>query len=133
MGDYFAHWLRIGEVADQSKLPRIFFVNWFRKDQNGKFIWPGYGDNMRVLKWIVERCEGKVGAKDTPIGLMPRYEDMDLEGLNVSREAYDKLTSFDRGAWREEVQDHDKFFERLRSRLPSELDAKREELAQAIG
>ena len=130
-GDYFTHWLEMGRQLAQP--PRIFSVNWFRRDESGKFIWPGYGENMRVLKWIVERCEGTAGAKDTPIGRMPRYEDLDWEGLDVSREAYDKLTNIDRDAWREEIRDHGKLFEQLKSRLPSELASKRKELEKTLG
>ena len=91
-------------------------MNWFRRDENGKFIWPGFGENMRVLKWIVERVEGKAGAKDTPIGFVPRYEDLDWQGLDFSRETFEKLTDVDRGAWREEVKDHARLFEQLKSR-----------------
>jgi phosphoenolpyruvate carboxykinase (GTP) len=129
-GDYFQHWLKIGRTLAQP--PKIFSVNWFRRDENGKFIWPGYGENMRVLKWIVERCEGKAGAKDTPIGRMPRYEDLYWEGLNITSATYEKLTAVEPAAWRAEVQDHAKLFEQLKSRLPSELSAKRNELEQAV-
>jgi phosphoenolpyruvate carboxykinase (GTP) len=129
-GDYFQHWLKIGRTLAQP--PKIFSVNWFRRDENGKFIWPGYGENMRVLKWIVERCEGKAGAKDTPIGRMPRYEDLYWEGLNITPATYEKLTAVEPAAWRAEVQDHAKLFEQLKSRLPSELSAKRNELEQAV-
>jgi phosphoenolpyruvate carboxykinase (GTP) len=129
-GDYFQHWLKIGRALNQA--PKIFSVNWFRRDENGKFMWPGFGENMRVLRWIVERCEGKAGAKDTPIGRMPRYEDLDWEGLNVTRETYDKLTTVEPGAWRDEVKDHGRLFDELKSRLPKELVEKRRELEQAI-
>jgi phosphoenolpyruvate carboxykinase (GTP) len=130
-GDYFQHWLKIGRMLAQP--PKIFSVNWFRRDENGKFIWPGYGENMRVLKWIVERCEGKAGAKDTPIGRMPRYEDLYWEGLNITPQTYEKLTAVEPAAWREEVRDHAKLFDQLKSRLPGELAAKRNELEQAVG
>jgi phosphoenolpyruvate carboxykinase (GTP) len=130
-GDYFKHWLKLGRTLTQP--PKIFSVNWFRRDENGRFMWPGFGENMRVLKWIVERCEGKAAAKDTPIGRMPRYEDLDWEGLNVSRADYDKLTNIDPKAWREEVKDHNRLFEQLKSRLPHELVVKRNELEKAIG
>jgi phosphoenolpyruvate carboxykinase (GTP) len=129
-GDYFQHWLKIGRALKQP--PKIFSVNWFRRDENGKFMWPGFGENMRVLKWIVERCEGKAGAKETPIGRMPRYEDLDWEGLEVSRETYDKLTTVEPVAWRDEVKDHGRLFDELRSRLPNELAQKRSELEQAV-
>ncbi|MGZ5094711.1 MAG: phosphoenolpyruvate carboxykinase (GTP) [Burkholderiales bacterium] len=129
-GDYFQHWLKLGRTLAQP--PKVFSVNWFRRDENGKFMWPGFGENMRVLKWIVERCEGKAAAKDTPIGRMPRYEDLDWQGLNVTPEDYEKLTNVDAKAWREEVKDHSRLFEQLKSRLPNELAAKRNELEQAI-
>jgi phosphoenolpyruvate carboxykinase (GTP) len=129
-GDYFRHWLKLGKQL--SEPPKIFSVNWFRRDENGKFMWPGYGDNMRVLKWIVERCQGTAGAVDTPIGRMPRYEDLDLQGLNISREAYEKLAAVDPKAWRNEVQDHGKLFDQLKSRLPGELEDTRKELEKAL-
>ena len=130
-GDYFRHWLEVGRGL--ANAPKIFSVNWFKRDENGKFMWPGYGENMRVLKWIVERCEGKAQATDTPIGRMPRYEDLDWKGLDVSRATYEKLTDFDASAWREEIQDHGRLFDTLKSRLPNEMDAKRRELEKAIG
>jgi phosphoenolpyruvate carboxykinase (GTP) len=129
-GDYFQHWLKLGRTLGQP--PKIFSVNWFRRDENGKFMWPGYGENMRVLKWIVERCEGNAGAKDTPIGRMPRYEDLYWDGLNIARETYEKLTAVEPGPWREEMKDHAKLFDQLKSRLPNELSAKRTELEHAI-
>jgi phosphoenolpyruvate carboxykinase (GTP) len=129
-GDYFQHWLKLGRAL--GKPPKVFSVNWFRRDENGRFMWPGFGENMRVLKWIVERCEGKAAAQDTPIGRMPRYEDLDWDGLNVTREDYEKLTNVDPKAWREEVKDHSRLFEQLKSRLPNELADKRNELEQAI-
>jgi phosphoenolpyruvate carboxykinase (GTP) len=129
-GDYFQHWLKLGKQL--SETPKIFSVNWFRRDENGKFMWPGYGENMRVLKWIVERCQGTAGAVDTPIGRMPRYEDLDLQGLNISREAYEKLAAVDPKAWRNEVQDHGKLFDQLKSRLPDEMEDKRKELEKAV-
>jgi phosphoenolpyruvate carboxykinase (GTP) len=130
-GDYFEHWLKLGQKLSQK--PKVFSVNWFRKDENGKFMWPGFGENMRVLKWIIERVEGKAGAVDTPVGRMPRYEDIDWSGVDVTRETYGKLTNVDAGAWREEVQDHAKFFDKLKSRLPNEMEAKRKELEKAVG
>jgi len=129
-GDYFQHWLKLG--ASLSDAPKIFSVNWFRRDDNGKFIWPGFSDNMRVLKWIIERCQGTAGAKDTPIGRIPRFEDLDLQGLDISRETYDKLTNVDAKAWREEVKDHARLFDTLKSRMPAELEVKRGELESAV-
>ena len=129
-GDYFRHWLQLGKSLKQA--PKIFSVNWFRRDANGKFMWPGFGENMRVLKWIIERCEGKADAMDTPIGRMPRYEDLDWKGLNMSRETYEKLAKVDPKAWRDEVRDHRTLFDQLQSRLPVEMEDKRKELEKAV-
>jgi len=130
-GDYFQHWLKVGSTLKEP--PRIFGVNWFRLDQNGKFMWPGYGENMRVLKWIVERCNGKAGAVDTPLGRMPRYEDMEWQGLDgFGRESFERLVAVDRELWREELKDHAEFFESLKARLPQALIAQREQLERAL-
>ena len=118
-GDYFKHWLDVG--AKLSNPPKIYSVNWFRLDKNGKFLWPGYGENMRVLKWIVERCNGKAGAAETPVGNSPRFEDLDLNGLDISRQQFDELMSLDTGLWKKELQDHDVLFESLGARLPATL------------
>ncbi|HET7159119.1 MAG TPA: phosphoenolpyruvate carboxykinase domain-containing protein, partial [Burkholderiales bacterium] len=129
-GDYFQHWLQLGKSLKQA--PKIFSVNWFRRDANGKFMWPGFGENMRVLKWIIERCEGKADAMETPIGRMPRYEDLDWKGLDMSRETYEKLAKVDPEAWRDEVRDHRTLFDQLQSRLPGEMEDKRKELEKAV-
>jgi phosphoenolpyruvate carboxykinase (GTP) len=119
MADYFSHWLQFGRTI--ARPPRIFSVNWFRKDANGKFIWPGYGDNMRVLKWIVERVKGKVPAIESPLGWMPRYEDMDWEGLEMSREKFNELMSVDRDVWQHEALSHEELFIKMYDRLPKEF------------
>jgi phosphoenolpyruvate carboxykinase (GTP) len=130
-GDYFKHWLELGPKLKQA--PKIYGVNWFRRDENGKFLWPGFGENMRVLKWIVERCEGKAGAADTPIGRMPRFEDLEWQGLDkVGKEMFSKLTQVDAKLWQDELKDHDELFGKLQSRLPQELRAKRDELAKSL-
>jgi phosphoenolpyruvate carboxykinase (GTP) len=129
-GDYFQHWLTVGSQLEVQ--PAIFGVNWFRRDENGRFLWPGFGENMRVLKWVIERCEGAAGAKVTPIGAMPRYEDMDWRGLEMPHETFDKLTSVEPRAWRSEVREHTKLFETLKDRLPAELEAKRSTLEAAF-
>jgi len=121
MGDYFAHWLKLGASADTSKLPKIFYVNWFRQDQNHKFLWPGYGENSRVLKWIFERCDGKVHAKETPIGRIPEVADLDTKGLDIKGANVDELLSVDIEGWLAEVpliQDH---FAKFGDRLPKGL------------
>ncbi len=130
-GDYFKHWLNIGKSLKQP--PKMFAVNWFRRDDHGKFMWPGYGDNMRVLKWIIERCEGKGGATDTPVGKMPRYEDMELSGINgFSKAAFEKLTEVDSALWREEVKDHERLFGELAARMPAEMIEQRKQLEKAL-
>ncbi len=118
-GDYFKHWLEVG--AKLKNPPRVFGVNWFRLNQKGEFLWPGYGENMRVLKWIVERCEGKAGAEETPVGHAPRFEDIDFTGMDISREQFNELMSLDEGLWKKELQDHDTLFQSLGTRLPEAL------------
>jgi phosphoenolpyruvate carboxykinase (GTP) len=103
MGDYFAHWLKIGRYADAAKLPRIYFVNWFRKDESGRFVWPGYGENSRVLKWIVERLSGGAQATVSPIGRIPTPEALDTEGLDLGEDDLDLLLSVDTGTWKREA------------------------------
>lgn len=133
MGDYFAHWLRMGRLVKHP--PKIFRVNWFRRDASGKFIWPGYGENMRVLQWIVERCQGKAQGAQTPLGTMPRFQDLNWAGIErrISPGAYDELARIDPQAWRAELASHDELFGKLGQRLPSALEAKRGEMHQALG
>ena len=120
VADYFAHWLQVGRTTPTP--PRIFSVNWFRKDANGKFLWPGYGENMRILKWIVERCNGNASAVESPLGWMPRYEDLDWTGLDsVSREQFYELMSVDRDVWKEEIVSHEELFVKMYDRLPKEF------------
>jgi phosphoenolpyruvate carboxykinase (GTP) len=121
MGDYFAHWLKVGASADPARLPRIFFVNWFRKDARGKFVWPGFGDNSRVLKWIVQRLEGEVGARDTPIGRLPEPGDLDVGGLSLTPEQMSLLLTVDPEVWSEEAALIPPAYEKFGERLPSEL------------
>jgi phosphoenolpyruvate carboxykinase (GTP) len=125
MGDYFAHWLDIGGKVAQP--PRIYRVNWFRRDANGDFIWPGFGENMRVLEWIALRCQGRAGGVETPLGIMPRFQDLRWTGLEekVTAEEFDKLAQVDTAGWKEELALHDEFFAKLGSRLPTELAARR--------
>jgi phosphoenolpyruvate carboxykinase (GTP) len=121
MGDYFAHWLKIGETADPAKLPRIFFVNWFRKDAAGRFVWPGFGDNSRVLKWIVERIEGAAEAKITPIGKVPAAGSLDVDGLDLTEDQLDLLLTVDPEVWREEAALIGPAYEAFGDRLPPGL------------
>jgi len=122
MGDYFAHWLKIGASSDASKLPKIFYVNWFRQDKNGNFLWPGYGENSRVLKWIFERCDGKVHAKDAPIGRIPAVADLDTTGLDIKGAHVDELLSVDIDGWLAEVLLIKEHFAQFGGHLPEGLN-----------
>ena len=124
MGDYFRHWIKI--QRELSETPRIFHVNWFRKDAGGKFIWPGFRDNMRVLKWIVDRARGRAAGRETPIGWTPRYEDIEWKGMDFPEAKFNELQAFDRAAWRAEVIQHEELFLELHDHLPSEIIYERE-------
>ena len=124
MGAYFHHWISMQKKLSES--PRIFHVNWFRKDADGKFYWPGFSENMRVLKWIVDRARGRGLGRETPIGWMPRYEDIDWTGSTFPKEKFDELQSFDRAAWRAEIIGHEDLFFDLHDRLPQEMIYERE-------
>ena len=119
MGDYFAHWLKMGKMIKHA--PKIFHVNWFRTDDNGHFIWPGFGDNMRVLMWILARCEGKVSAKETPIGYVPHAEDINIEGLNIDLATVEGLLSVDKDLWLEDCKAIHDFYAQVGERVPAEL------------
>ncbi|MBV9613171.1 MAG: phosphoenolpyruvate carboxykinase (GTP), partial [Acidobacteriaceae bacterium] len=124
MGDYFRHWLRMQRGL--AATPRIFHVNWFRKDAHGKFVWPGFSENMRVLKWIVDRARNRAIGVETPIGWVPRYSDIEWNGLDFSKEKFADLQAFDRAAWRSEVIGHEELFIDLHDHLPPELVYERE-------
>ena len=130
VGDYFEHWLRMGRTIKEP--PRIFCVNWFRKDGQGRFLWPGYGENMRVLKWIVDRCEGRAGAIESPLGWVPRQDDLEWQGLDLSREKFGELMALERQAWLDELKLHSELFDRLEDRLPGELRSRRDGLATRL-
>jgi len=132
MGDYFGHWLAMGERADAAKLPRIYFVNWFRKDERGKFVWPGFGDNSRVLKWIVERLEGRADAVDTPIGKVPTRESLDLSGLSLTDQQLDLLLTVDPAIWSQEAALIPEFYERFGEHTPKGLWAEYEALVKRL-
>jgi phosphoenolpyruvate carboxykinase (GTP) len=119
MADYFQHWLKIGK--EMTRPPRIFYVNWFRLDKNGKFLWPGFGENLRILEWILKRCNNEVGAIKTAIGHIPKIEDINLEGLNLSKEIIKELFAIDREQWREELRRQGDFLNIFGDTLPPEI------------
>jgi phosphoenolpyruvate carboxykinase (GTP) len=124
MGDYFRHWIQM--ARNLSVTPRIFHVNWFRKGENGRFLWPGFGDNMRVLKWIIDRVHGRSLGKETAIGWVPRYEDIEWQGSEFPKDTFDQLQEVDREAWKREVIGHEELFIKLHDHLPSEMVYERE-------
>ena len=133
MGDYFAHWLAMGEkAADPANLPRIYFVNWFRKDERGKFVWPGYGENARVLKWIVDRLENRAEAVDTPIGRLPAPGSLDVSGLGLSDEQLELLLTVDPAIWTQEAALIPPFYEKFGERLPASLWSEYEALVARL-
>jgi len=119
MGDYFQHWLDMGNRSSPDKLPRIYYVNWFRKNENGKFMWPGFGENCRVLKWIFERCNGEAGCVETPIGNLPKEGDIDLSGLNIPQSDMNQLSEVDKKAWLDEVEELREYFSMFGNKLPT--------------
>ncbi|KVE31578.1 phosphoenolpyruvate carboxykinase [Burkholderia vietnamiensis] len=135
MSDYFAHWLKLGKQLEASgaTLPKIYCVNWFRKDANGKFVWPGFGENMRVLRWMIERLEGNGGGEDHVFGVTPAYDDLHWDGLDFTREQFDAATSIDAAEWRDELKLHAALFETLKLRLPAELTETMKKIEQRIG
>jgi len=132
VNDYLQHWLNMGTKTDPSKLPKIFYVNWFRKDSNGKWLWPGYGENSRVLKWIVERVNGKGKAVKTPIGYMPTVDAIDTTGLDVSKEDMEELLSVNKEQWLQEVESIKEHYKSYGEKLPKELWAQLEALEQRL-
>jgi phosphoenolpyruvate carboxykinase (GTP) len=132
LGDYLAHWLSFTQRTDRSKLPKVFFVNWFRKDAEGKWLWPGYGENSRVLKWICQRVEGVVQSTETAIGRLPRTQDLDLQGLNLSNEDLQALLSVDPESWGGEIQDAKAYFAKLRDKLPPALQEQLDQLGSRL-
>jgi phosphoenolpyruvate carboxykinase (GTP) len=135
VGDYFAHWIDIGKQSDESKMPKIFFVNWFRRGDDGRFLWPGFGENSRVMKWIIERVEGKANGTTTPIGIVPSAEDLDLDGLDVDASDVNEALAVNADEWRNELPLIEEWFEFVGEKLPTgikdEFDALKHRLAEA--
>ena len=120
MGDYFQHWIDMGEKLGD-KAPKIFNVNWFRLDEEGHFIWPGFGDNLRVLEWIVDRCKGEADAVETAIGYVPKAEDINIEGLDLDRETLKSILEVKNGQWAKEADGIEEFYKKFGDKLPKEL------------
>jgi phosphoenolpyruvate carboxykinase (GTP) len=133
MGDYFGYWLSVGEKAEAEKLPRLFYVNWFRKDAAGRFVWPGFGENIRVLKWIAERVAGTAEATATAVGNVPAPGALDLDGLDLSQEDQDLLLTVDAEAWKREAEQMPEFFRGFGDHLPARLWELHEELTARLG
>jgi phosphoenolpyruvate carboxykinase (GTP) len=134
MGEYFAHWLEIGKALEArgARLPKIYCVNWFRTDERGRFVWPGFSENMRVLDWMVRRIEGRAAGHEHVFGLSPAYEDLRWDGLDFPRESFERVASNDPNAWRAEFKLHGELFDRLRDRLPAQLETQRRKFASAV-
>jgi phosphoenolpyruvate carboxykinase (GTP) len=134
MAEHFAHWLRLGEklAASGARLPRVFCVNWFRTDEQGRFVWPGFAENMRVLQWMVERIEGHGGGEEHLLGVTPRYEDLNWSGLNFSFDQYRQIAGIDAAQWRRELALHGELFDKLRDGLPESLQAVRQKLERSL-
>jgi len=132
MGDYFGHWLSVGKSADQAKLPKIFHVNWFRKDENGKFLWPGYGENIRALKWIFEQVEGTGEYQETPIGLIPKKGALDVSGLDISEKDLEALFEIDKEKFTAELADTKEYFAKFGDRLPEGMKEELENLEKRL-
>jgi phosphoenolpyruvate carboxykinase (GTP) len=126
VGDYFAHWLRMGKTVPSP--PKIFNVNWFRTDGSGKFVWPGFGQNMRVLAWLVDRAHGRGGARETALGYEPDYRDLNWAGLDFAPKQFAQVMQVDAAGWARELASHDALFAKLGSKLPPVLAALRERL-----
>lgn len=131
MADYFEHWLEMGKRIP--KPPKIFNVNWFRTNEQGKFIWPGYGENLRVLQWIIDRCKGKAEAVESPVGYLPKVEDLDTTGLDISRDTMQSLLSIDKESWKDEVKDQAAFFDKFGERMPKEIKNQYSALVKRLG
>ena len=127
MADYWAHWIEMGQKLGE-KAPKIFNVNWFRLDDEGHVIWPGFGDNLRVLEWILNRCEGKADAVETAIGYVPKAEDINIEGLDIDRETLKGILEVDNDLWKTETEGIEEFYKKFGDKLPAELKSQLEGL-----
>jgi phosphoenolpyruvate carboxykinase (GTP) len=132
MADYLAHWLEIGREADASQLPKMFYVNWFRKDSTGKWLWPGFGENSRVLEWVFERCTGSGAAVETPIGYLPAPDSIPSDGLDVPSEDMVELLRVDRDEWKAEIPLIEEHFAIFGDRLPEALGEELESLRKRL-
>jgi phosphoenolpyruvate carboxykinase (GTP) len=132
-GDYFTHWLNVGKSADATKLPKIFYVNWFRKDDDGKFLWPGFGENSRVLKWVVERIEGRAEALETPIGYVPTPSSLDTDGLDLAPEQVRAALQVSTKEWTAEVPQIQEWFDKFGDTLPATLLTELDALKARLG
>jgi len=133
MADYFGHWLKIGAATKSENLPKIFFVNWFRRDDNGRFLWPGFGENSRVLKWIFDRVDGRASAVRTEIGWLPTPGDLDTKGLEVDERDLTEVLSVDVEGWRSAIPQIREHYASFGEKLPPRLNEKLEQLAGALG
>ncbi|TCO19094.1 phosphoenolpyruvate carboxykinase [Kribbella steppae] len=132
-GDYFDHWLTVGKEHDAAKLPRIFYVNWFRKDEAGKFVWPGFSENSRVLKWVIERIEGQADAVETPIGRVPTQDALDVSGLDMTAEELAIALKFDADEWKAEIPLIEEWFAKLGDTVPTTLKVELDHLRARLG
>jgi len=132
-GDYFAHWINLGKGADANKLPEIFYVNWFRRDQDGGFLWPGFGENSRVLKWVVERLEGTVGTVETPIGLVPTAGSLDIDGLPMTQDQVEAALAVDPAEWKAEIPLIEEWFAKIGDTVPTSLRDELDALKLRLG
>ena len=133
VGDYLNHWIDLGKNADESKLPKVFYVNWFRRGDDKRFLWPGFGENSRVLKWIVERIEGKAGGVETPIGIVATPESLDLDGLDVSEADVAEALAVDNDEWLDEIPSIEEWFNFVGEKLPTGLQDEFDALKQRLG
>jgi phosphoenolpyruvate carboxykinase (GTP) len=134
MSDYFQHWLNLGNklAASGAQLPKIYCVNWFRKGADGKFVWPGYSENMRVLEWMLGRLQGKAHGVENAFGVSPTYEDINWNGLNFTKDQFQSVIGIDAAAWTQELKLHDELFTQLSYNLPAEMPATKAKLAQRL-